>query len=255
MAYKSWPRSLNASDWRLAILPICLDFLAWLLARSFLAKMGISLVFFSGFMRSAGKKSLVNLEVFLGENRTSKERKGRVWEVNFSKTLRRGLRNASFLGKDGGKRYRYWKNYGWWQNTTDSSAVPFLVRKGPLGNSGEKKEPKPELFVRISSVGVGVFHVKGWGPKNPVCPSKPRETKLFGGISPGILPGYPGGCPKSFRQKIDTICVQRKLFLPVCGNQPEDITQKRVHTDQLTARDRGHWFFFSVWVISSHSAG
>ena len=29
----------------------------------------------------------------------------------------------------------------------------------------------------------GVLHVKGWGPKSSVCPSKPRETKLFGGIS------------------------------------------------------------------------
>ena len=30
---------------------------------------------------------------------------------------------------------------------------------------------------------VGVFLVKGWGPKGLVCPSKPRETKLFGSIS------------------------------------------------------------------------
>ena len=26
---------------------------------------------------------------------------------------------------------------------------------------------------------VGVFHVKGWRPKSSVCPSKPRQTKLF----------------------------------------------------------------------------
>ena len=41
-------------------------------------------------------------------------------------------------------------------------------------------------------VGWGVFHVKGWGPKSSLCPSKPRETKLFGGISLGSLAGYPG---------------------------------------------------------------
>ena len=27
------------------------------------------------------------------------------------------------------------------------------------------------------------FHMKGWGPKSSVCPLKPRETKLMGGIS------------------------------------------------------------------------
>ena len=25
--------------------------------------------------------------------------------------------------------------------------------------------------------------MKGWGPKSSVCPSKPRETKLFGRVS------------------------------------------------------------------------
>ena len=44
-------------------------------------------------------------------------------------------------------------------------------------------QPKPKLFGRISSGGVGVFDVKGWGPKGSVCASKPRDTKLFGGIS------------------------------------------------------------------------
>ena len=38
-----------------------------------------------------------------------------------------------------------------------------------------------DLLVRISSGGMGVFHVKGWGPKSLVSPStsKPRETKLL----------------------------------------------------------------------------
>ena len=27
--------------------------------------------------------------------------------------------------------------------------------------------------------------MKGWGPKSSVCPSKPRDTKLFGG-TPGV---------------------------------------------------------------------
>ena len=47
---------------------------------------------------------------------------------------------------------------------------------------------------------VGVFHVKGWGPKSSVCPAKLRETKLFGGISRDFA-GISQGCPKSLRKK------------------------------------------------------
>ena len=50
--------------------------------------------------------------------------------------------------------------------------------------SGTKKEPKPKLFESgYLCGGVGVFHVNGWGPKSSVCPSKPRESNFFGGIS------------------------------------------------------------------------
>ena len=45
--------------------------------------------------------------------------------------------------------------------------------------TGTKKEHK----LRMSCGGVGVFHVKGWGPKSSVCHSEPKETKLFSGIS------------------------------------------------------------------------
>ena len=49
----------------------------------------------------------------------------------------------------------------------------------------EEKGTQTQNFrVRISSVGVGVFHVKGWGAKISVCPSKPMETKLFGPGAP-----------------------------------------------------------------------
>ena len=65
--------------------------------------------------------------------------------------------------------------------------------------SVKKKEPKPKLLVRISSGGVGIFHVKGWGPKSWVCPSKLRKAKLFGGISRDFA-GYPGG-PKNVEKK------------------------------------------------------
>ena len=48
--------------------------------------------------------------------------------------------------------------------------------------AGKKRSTNPNFWVRISSGGVGVFHVKGWRPKSSVCPSKPRETKFLGGI-------------------------------------------------------------------------
>ena len=45
-----------------------------------------------------------------------------------------------------------------------------------------------------------VFRVRGWGPKSSVCPSKPREIKLFGGISRDYA-GIFRLCPKSLRRK------------------------------------------------------
>ena len=54
-------------------------------------------------------------------------------------------------------------------------------------------------------VGWGVFHVKGWGPKSSVCPSKPRETKLFGGISWDFAGISPGGARRVREKKA---CVQ-----------------------------------------------
>ena len=46
-----------------------------------------------------------------------------------------------------------------------------------------KRNPNLNFLVRISSGGVGVFHVKGWGPRSSVCPSKRRKPNCSGGIS------------------------------------------------------------------------
>ena len=56
------------------------------------------------------------------------------------------------------------------------------------------------FWVQISSGGVGVFHIKGWGPKSSECPSKPREDTLFAGISRDFG-GISRVCPKSLKQK------------------------------------------------------
>ena len=61
----------------------------------------------------------------------------------------------------------------------------------------ERKGTQTQTFCfRISLGGVGVFQVKGWGPKSSVCASKPRDTKLSWWDIPGFLPGYPGGARK-----------------------------------------------------------
>ena len=49
-----------------------------------------------------------------------------------SKTLWRGLRSACFSRKRSQENGADTEKLRWWQNGTDSSAVLFLVRKGPL---------------------------------------------------------------------------------------------------------------------------
>ena len=65
-------------------------------------------------------------------------------------------------------------------------------------SQGGKRNPNPNFLIRIFSGGVGVFHMKGWGPKSSVCASKPRETKCFGG--PGFCRDIPGA-PEKFEKK------------------------------------------------------
>ena len=49
---------------------------------------------------------------------------------------------------------------------------------------GTKREHKPKLLsLDIFRWGIGVFHVKGWGPKSSICPSKPGKSNVFGGIA------------------------------------------------------------------------
>ena len=63
-----------------------------------------------------------------------------------------------------------------------------------------EKSTNPNFRVRIFSGGVGVFHVKGWGPKSSICPSKPGKSNFFGGISQDFA-GISPKCPKSLRKR------------------------------------------------------
>ena len=70
-----------------------------------------------------------------------------------------------------------------------------------LPSQGRKRNPNPNFLVQASSGRAGVFQVKGWGPKSSVCPSKPWQTKLFGGISRDSCRVF-RGCPTSLRKKV-----------------------------------------------------
>ena len=67
----------------------------------------------------------------------------------------------------------------------------------------------PNFWVRISSGGVGVFHVKGWGPKVRYVPRNPGKPNFRAGY-PGIFAGMSRGCPKSSRK--GALC---SIFVPI----------------------------------------
>ena len=66
-----------------------------------------------------------------------------------------------------------------------------------------KKITNPNFWVRISSGGVGVFQVKGWGSKSLVCPpSKARKSNFFGGISRDCCRNIPVAPEKFEKEKV-----------------------------------------------------
>ena len=70
-----------------------------------------------------------------------------------------------------------------------------------LGIRQEKRSTNPNLWFWMSSSGVGVMHVKGWGPKRSASPSNPQETKPFGGISRNFCWDIPGVSEKFENRK------------------------------------------------------
>ena len=86
---------------------------------------------------------------------------------------------------------------GFGNRASTSQEIPVTTKNG---FEAQKKNPNLNFCARIFSGGVGVFHVKGWGPKSSVCPSKPRESNLFGGISRDFA-RISRKRPKSLRKK------------------------------------------------------
>ena len=65
---------------------------------------------------------------------------------------------------------------------------------------GRKRNPNPNFGVRISSGGVGVFHVKGWGPRSSVCPFEAQGNQTFWRDIPGLCRDIPR-VPEKFEKK------------------------------------------------------
>ena len=85
----------------------------------------------------------------------------------------------------------------WQLSSVDCRAV---LEVSGMNLQGRKRNPNLNFLVRIFPGGVGVFHVKRWGPKSSVCPSRPGKSNFFGGISRDFA-GISRGCPKSLRKK------------------------------------------------------
>ena len=66
--------------------------------------------------------------------------------------------------------------------------------------SGKKKNPNQNFLVRISSGGVGVFHVRGGRQKVRYVLRNPGKANFLAGY-PGICAGIYRGCPKGLRKK------------------------------------------------------
>ena len=84
--------------------------------------------------------------------------------------------------------------------------------------SGPSEHLPSNLIGVEFSGGVGVFHMKGWGPKSSVCPSKPGKSNIFAGIYPRILLGYPGGARKVREKNVCVQCLAR-TEIPIFGSE------------------------------------
>ena len=103
----------------------------------------------------------------------------------------------------------------------------------------EKGTPNLNFLVRISSAGVGVFHMKGVGAKQfGMSPRNPGNQTLLGGISRDFA-GISRKCPKSLRKKcLGSILVSLWRLI---SNEGQDILQtpKAPRKSQSTLRAKG----------------
>ena len=94
---------------------------------------------------------------------------------------------------------KIFKIWALWGISGDSRPAILGTVRFAIRNSVPEKITKPNFWVRMSSCGVEVFYVKGWGPKSSACPSKPRNSKLFGRITQDFCRDIPG-VPEKFEK-------------------------------------------------------
>ena len=97
-----------------------------------------------------------------------------------------------------------------------SGAICLSGKRSNLGKhdifQARKKSTNPNFWVRIFSGGVGIFHVKGRGPKSSGMSPETREIKLFGRDVPGFCRDIAEE-PEKFEKK-KFVFHSRPLFLP-----------------------------------------
>ena len=107
--------------------------------------------------------------------------------------------------------------------------------------SGKTKEHKlKNSGIWISSGGVGVFHVKGWGPKSLICPSKPMASQTIGWDILRFLPGYAGGAQTISAET--NACV---LLLAPIRNPELDSSRRKLSTE-AQKQSQPSWLFGEV---------
>ena len=110
---------------------------------------------------------------------------------NFSQTLRNLQEESSMLARTSGQESVDIHDPGKVQNNTVGKASCSLVR--------QEQGAQTQTSASGHLLGVGVFHVKGLGPKSSVFPSKPGDTNFWRDIL-GVLPGYPWGARKVWQK-------------------------------------------------------
>ena len=144
-------------------------------------------------LRAIGGEKVYTKVVFSSENSSSSTGKREVWCIPKSLFSREKKENTytpkRLQGVCGGPLrgvlvYRFWPP----KIKSDSKV------------QGRKRNPNPNFLVRISSGGVGVFRVNGWGPKKFGMSFETQGNQTFGRDVPGFCRDIPE-LPEKFEKR------------------------------------------------------
>ena len=104
---------------------------------------------------------------------------------------------------------------------SSSPNIPALLSEidhMPPIDQSRRRSTNPNFWVRISSGGVGVFHMKGWGPKNSVCPRNQRKQIFWRDIS-GFCRDVLG-VPEKFEKKCVQFLAPNSVYFAIASISP-----------------------------------